>query len=152
MGSSSRDRDIADRIEGIRRDREHGASFLAREGLRILALAVEFMVSNEQSWFTLWSVGDGLARARPPMAAIKNVAQRFIAEMERRGSEWDPHLIEVELLSEMEDASIKAAQNASEFVQQGGQSSYVQLQLCGIAVFRICHGSWQDIQRAGYTV
>lgn len=121
MEPYSQYREIIRGIENVRNDREHGASFLARESLRVLALAAELSISDEQSLVTLRSVGGELARTRPPMAAIKNMAQRFIVEMERRGPKWDPHLIEGDLLGDMELASTKAARNASKLVYQGAR-------------------------------
>ncbi len=121
MEPYSQYREIIRGIENVRNDREHGASFLARESLRVLALAAELSISDEQSSFALKNVASQLARARPPMAAIKTMARRFVAEIERREPDYDSQLIKRDLLREMESASMKAARNAAEVVQQGAR-------------------------------
>ena len=109
MGATNFDHEITRRIEDICNDRVHGATFLAGEALRALALAAEALPSGEEYIPALKEMGQCLAHARPAMASIKNMVGRFIREMESGGEGFDPHALERELLDEIEEASRKAA-------------------------------------------
>ena len=111
--------EVARGIDEIRNDREHGATFLGGEALRVLALAAEALPTAREYMLALPAlkvVGRELTQARPAMAAIKNMVGRFVAEMESSGEELDPHALERQLLGEMEAASREAAMRAAELV------------------------------------
>ena len=95
MATSSVSEEIARRIENIRSDRVHGASFLAREAIGVLVL--DAVSAREERIHSLEEVGRRLAQAKPAMASIKNMVGRFIREMEVRGMGSDPRTLEREL-------------------------------------------------------
>ena len=49
MGTADDAREVARRIEEIRNDQLHGASYLARQGVRTLALAAGVQSSDENT-------------------------------------------------------------------------------------------------------
>ena len=109
--------EIARRIEDIRGDRVHGASFLAKEALDVLVLAA--VSARGEHSRSLEEVARGLAQAKPAMASIKNMVARFIREMEVRGLGCDPRALERELVAEMQWASREAARRAAEHLPDG---------------------------------
>ena len=116
--------DIEGRIEEIRDDRAHGATFLAKVALRTLALAVASQPpggSPGGSTEELRAIGARLTHAKPAMAAIKNMVARFLEELERMREGFDPLATERNLLDEMETASQKAARAASPLIPDGGR-------------------------------
>jgi len=124
MGTTSLTHEVARLIEDICNDRVHGATFLAREALRALALAAEALPQRKGQVprsAALQEVDQRLANARPAMASIKNVVARFLREMESREEGFDPHTLERELLEEMEAASREAARKAADLVDEGAR-------------------------------
>ena len=116
MGAATFGADVARRLEAIRNDREHGATFLAGEALGVLKLAAEESPSGSARVSTVRELAYLLVQARPAMAAIGNMVRRFIKEMKSKGDGFDPRELECELLVEMERASRQAAQRAAELV------------------------------------
>ena len=121
MGTASANREIARRIEEISNDPVHGATFLAGEAVCALALAAETMAPGEEYFPSLNDVGQRLARARPAMAAIGNMAQRFVRLAERTGKGFDVRVLEAKLLAQMEAASEEAACRAAEYLYDGAR-------------------------------
>ena len=119
MGTGSFTDEIAGRIEGIRHDRLHGATFLAGEAVRTLVLAAEALAPGEESIPTLKDVGRRLALTRPAMAAVKNMVARFTGGMGNQAEVWDPRALGCELLARMEADSKEAADKAAEIIHQG---------------------------------
>ena len=111
--------EIAEKIGGIRNDRTHGASFLAGEGVRVLALVAKALASGHERITCLTAVAQELADARPAMASIGNMARAFVERLENRGEGSDPDALQVELLAEMEAASHEAAGRAAELLYEG---------------------------------
>ena len=138
---------VARAIEDIRSDRLYGSSFLAKKAVSALALAALALALGEESRpssTTLKEVAQKLARARPAMAAIKNMVGRFIAEAEGSRITFDPHVVERELLQEMEAASVEVARRASELVYEGARvltCSYSS------AVIRTLRAAWESGKR-----
>ena len=60
------------------------------------------------------------------MAAIGNMAWRFIQEVERLGDNLDVYALEGDLLAEMEAASKEAAQKASVLISEGARGTKLQ--------------------------
>ena len=121
MGTADDAREVARRIEEIRNDQLHGASYLARQGVRTLALAAGVQSSDENTALFLKDVGRRLAESKPAMAAIGNMAWRFIQEVERLGDNLYVYALEGDLLAEMEAASKEAAQKASVLISEGAR-------------------------------
>lgn len=99
--------DIAQRIEQVRTDREHGSRWLVRETLQILRDVTHTQSpSNEQD---IYSVGRSLAQARPSMAALGNAVGRVLTAQGGR----DAMVYEAEhLLQEYDTATARIAEYA----------------------------------------
>lgn len=102
------------RIQAIRTDRIHGASFLARESLKTLALAVEAGADTE----ALREIATELANARPAMAAVKNMVRRFVWDMEGR-THLELEQLCQDLIEHLDAASSQAAIRAASLIAQG---------------------------------
>jgi len=68
--------DDAQIVRDIREDREHGASWLAREAARQMALAAAGEGDAEERLSRVRALGQALAQARPSMATIANTVAR----------------------------------------------------------------------------
>ena len=121
MGTAFSDREVAERIDEIRNDQVHGATYLAREAVRVLARAAEARASDGGYIPDLDEVSRRLGRAKPAMGAIGNVARRFVEELGRSGEGCDPHTLVGQLLDRMEEASSEAARRAAGFVFEGAR-------------------------------
>ena len=67
------------RIDEIKADRVHGASYLSRKALEVLKLVIEKgPVTKEDFLERLKNVGDRLTKARPSMAPIANLAAHLV--------------------------------------------------------------------------
>ena len=109
------------RIALILADREHGAAFLAREAVRTMALAAQALYTGEEHLPALENVGRRLAQARPTMAAIKNMVERFIWHLQV--GEYPEGILGLEhmLLGQMEAASQWVVTQAAELVHQNSR-------------------------------
>ncbi len=105
--------EVRGRIQAIKEDRIHGASFLARESLKTLALAIEANVDAG----ALREIVTELANARPAMAAVKNMARRFMDDMDRTHLELEQ--LCQDLIDHLDTASSQAAIRAASFITQG---------------------------------
>jgi ribose 1,5-bisphosphate isomerase len=123
--------EIADKIEAIRVDRVHGASWLSREALAVLKLAAETSqaTSSDDFWAEIRDVAQKLMAARPAMAPIASAVSRFVAELRARSKE-DKDLNSLrgfarsrcdELIAESEQAALKVAQIAAQMIAEGEQ-------------------------------
>ena len=74
--------EIADKIEAVRLDRVHGASWLSREALAVLKLAAETSqaTSSDDFWAEIRDVAQKLMAARPAMASITSAVSRFVSD------------------------------------------------------------------------
>ncbi len=121
--------EIADKIEAIRVDRVHGASWLSREALAVLKLAAERSqaTTSDDFWAEIRDVARKLMAARPAMAPITNAVSRFVADFWAKFKE-DRHLDSLrgfarsrcdELIAESEQAALKVAQIAAQLIAEG---------------------------------
>ena len=113
--------EIASRIEVVCKDPLHGATFLAQEALRVMALAAEVLPSGEEKIDALKQLGRQMSCARPAMASVKNMVGRFIEAMESGGGGVDPHALEQELRGQMETAAKECAGRAADLVYEGAR-------------------------------
>ena len=119
MGASALPPKIARRIDGIRDDRVHGATHLAREAVSTLVMAAQVLPPGRGFHPGLREVSMLLADARPAMASIKNMVARFIQGMESSEESQDPLVLERRLLEEMEAASVETARRVAGLVFDG---------------------------------
>ena len=121
--------EIADKIDAIRLDRIHGASWLSREALAVLKLAAETSQATSRDDFLaeMRDAAQKLMAARPAMAPITNAVSRFVAELRARSKE-DRDLDSLrgfarsrcdELIAESEQAALKVAQIAAQMIADG---------------------------------
>ncbi len=121
--------EIADKIEAIRVDRVHGASWLSREALAVLKLAAETSqaTSSDDFWAEIRDVAQKLMAARPAMASITNAVSRFVSDFWAKSKE-DKDLDSLtsfarsrcdELIAESEQAALKVAQIAAQMIADG---------------------------------
>ncbi|MFQ5860795.1 MAG: hypothetical protein ACE5IG_04495 [Dehalococcoidia bacterium] len=82
--------EVTRRLEALRTDREHGATFLAREAVHILALAAGGFAQPQGLQEELRQVAEALYQARPTMAAVKNVVRRFLWGLETQRDRASP--------------------------------------------------------------
>jgi len=113
--------DVDKHIALILEDREHGAAFLAREAVRTMSLAAQALPSGDQHLRALGDVGRRLAEARPTMAAIKNMVERFIQQLRAGDYIGDIPGLEHRLLGQMEAASQRVVARAGELVRQNSR-------------------------------
>jgi translation initiation factor eIF-2B subunit delta len=74
--------EVVRRIEEIRVDRVHGASYLSRQALEVLKLIIEKGSGSKDDFLKeLKNVGDKLIRARPSMAPIANIVAYVLYEV-----------------------------------------------------------------------
>jgi ribose 1,5-bisphosphate isomerase len=123
--------EVADRIDTIRVDRTHGASWLSREALAVLKLAAERSqaASSDDFGAEIRDVAEKLMATRPAMASIANAVSRFVSELRAKSKE-DKDLDSLrdfarsrcdELIAESEQAALKVAQIAAEMIADGEQ-------------------------------
>jgi eIF-2B alpha/beta/delta-like uncharacterized protein len=74
---------IARLTDEIRNDRTHGASQLARQAMAVLKVAAEHSQADSAEHFLkeLKGVGEGLMKARPAMAPIFNIVNRYLGAL-----------------------------------------------------------------------
>jgi ribose 1,5-bisphosphate isomerase len=123
--------EIADKIDAIRLDRVHGASWLSREALAVLKLAAETSqaTSSDDFWAEMRDVAEKLMAARPAMASITNAVSRFVSELLARSKEGkDLDSLRGfarsrcdELIAESEQAALQVAQIAAQMIADGEQ-------------------------------
>ena len=90
MGPTPLTREVIKRIGEISKDRVHGASFLGAEAVRALAMAARAHPAGHGRTEAVVEAGRGLSRARPAIAAIRNMARRFTQRAEAMGGRFDP--------------------------------------------------------------
>jgi len=121
--------EIADKIDAIRLDRIHGASWLSREALAVLKLAAERSqaTSSDDLLAEMRDAARKLMAARPAMAPITNAVSRFVADFWAKSKE-DRDFDSLkgfarsrcdELIAESEQAALKVAQIAAQMIAEG---------------------------------
>ena len=74
--------EVARRIDEIKADRVHGASYLSRQALEVLKLVIEKDSGTKEDFLErLKKVGDRLIKARPSMAPIANITAYLVYEV-----------------------------------------------------------------------
>lgn len=123
------DAEVAKRIGGIQNDTWHGASWLSREALSVMKLAVEKSEAASTRCFIaeLEMAGRSMAEARPSMAPLRNLISHLVSEV-REKSEVERNLDSLRtfalsladtLILESVEATAKVAQIASETIHNG---------------------------------
>ena len=111
--------DVDGRIAAIQRDREHGATFLAMEALRVLGDAAKGCEPGTDWSDCLTGVARRLAAAKPAMAAVRNATDRLLGRLLALGPDQarcqSQKLVE-RLLDELQAAAEAAAVNAAQLV------------------------------------
>lgn len=121
--------EIIRQIEEIRQDKIHGASWLSRQAIGVLNLAVKKSEAKELSHFLeeLEVVGRKLIDTKPSMASITNCVSRFIYEVSQE-SEAEKDLgslknigssIGHKLIKDSEEASLKITKRGAELIEKG---------------------------------
>ncbi len=121
--------EVAKQIEEIRQDRIHGASWLSRQAIGVMNLAIEKSEAKNVADFLeeLKAVGRGLMEARPSMASITNCVSRFIYQVSQK-SEIKKDLSSLkklacskgkELIKDVEGTFFKASEQGAELIEKG---------------------------------
>ena len=121
--------EVAQRIEEIRRDRIHGASWLSRQAIGVMNLAVEKSEARNVANLLeeLKAVGRGLMEAKPSMASITNCVSHLIYQICQE-SEVERDLGSIkklarskgtELNENLEETFFKATEQGAEVVEKG---------------------------------
>jgi translation initiation factor 2B subunit (eIF-2B alpha/beta/delta family) len=93
-----------DGLADVAVDTEHGATELARRGLRALGAFVQKEYDNLQYDGLVRSVR-AFASARPVMGVFPNLAARLLMAIDREGGQFDFDTLITELMNAVEDAS-----------------------------------------------
>ncbi len=114
--------DVERRIAALQHDQAHGATFLAMEAARTLAVAA-VALSGEGDWARqVRSVARRLTAAKPAMAAVGNATGLLLAQVLELGPEaartQAPRLAE-RLILDMQAAAEQAASVAAALLQHG---------------------------------
>ena len=129
---------IDERIAEVERDREHGATFLTAEAVRVLGVAAEAYPPSDDWDSRLTEVAERLADAKPSMAGLRNAVYRLhgqVLELGAAEGKRAARTLAERLLAELRDAAETAASNAAAhlpdvvMVATGSYSS---------AVLRVC--------------
>jgi translation initiation factor 2B subunit (eIF-2B alpha/beta/delta family) len=120
---------VTQQIEEIRQDKIHGASWLSRQAIGVMNLAIEKSEAKNKADFLeeLKAVGKGLMEASPSMASITNCVSRFVYQVSRK-SEIKKDLGSLkklahskgnELIKDVEETFFKAAEQGAEVIGEG---------------------------------
>jgi len=121
--------EVAKQIQEIRQDRIHGASWLSRQAIGVMRLAVEKSEASNVADFLeeLKAVGRGLMEASPSMASITNCVSHLIYQVSQ-GSQAKKELDSIkklarskgnELIEDLEEAFFKATEQGAEAIEKG---------------------------------
>ena len=108
--------DIDSRVRGIRRDRQHGATFLTVHAIGVLSDAASTHPPNAEWEGYVGNVTAGLAAAKPAMAGLRNATARLTRRLVRLGSvegRRQAHRLAQNLLDEIRSSARAAAANAA---------------------------------------
>jgi translation initiation factor 2B subunit (eIF-2B alpha/beta/delta family) len=110
---------VGRRIAAIRRDREHGATFLAVEAVRVLG-EVALAGGPEPEWMArLLAVADELASAQPAMVAMRNAVSRLLRSLASLGPAEGPlraPILAARIVDELLESAGKAADAAARLI------------------------------------
>jgi len=121
--------EVAKQIKEIRQDRIHGASWLSRQAIGVMELAVEKSKARNVADFLqeLKAVARELMEAKPSMASVTNYVSRFIYEIcqESEAKKDSDSLKKLarsnlnDLLKDSEKAFLKVAEQGVEVIEKG---------------------------------
>lgn len=123
--------EIIRKIEEIRQDKIHGASWLSRQAIGVLNLLMKKSEAKDLSHFLeeLEAVGRELIETKPSMASITNCVSRFIYEVSQE-SEVKNDLNSLKkiacskgsrLIKDSEDAFLKTTERGAELIENGNR-------------------------------
>ena len=115
------DPDITRLIDEIRDDRTHGAGELAWQAARVLKAAAESSqaVTSEQFISELGEIGQELISARPPMAPIRNIADRLLVEISGGVTAGDMGLLREFTISRVDEIISESLQAQAQITSYG---------------------------------
>ena len=116
MGPTPISEQVARLIEAIGNDNVHGATFLARDAVKTIALAAREAATGSEFVATLHEVERLLIGAKPSMASIENTAGRFARMAERAGEGGNFDAMKDQVLDDMDRASELASGKAAEII------------------------------------
>ena len=148
--------EIAHRIDAIRLDRVHGASWLSREALAALKLAAERSqaTSSDDFWAQIRGVAQELMAARPAMASISNAVSRFVSDLSAKAEE-DKDLDSLrgfarsrcdELIKQSEQAALKVAGIAAKMIADGERLMTCSYSSTVCQALRVAEGEGKHFQ------
>ena len=120
--------EIISLINEIRNDKTHGASQLARQAVNVLKIAAECSKADSIERFLAEQkeAGERLMSARPAMAPLFNIVNRFLGAVSEKAGEADLDLIKRfaisradELVSDSLQAVAQIARSGSELITDG---------------------------------
>lgn len=145
---------VARRIEEIRADRLHGASYLSRKALEVLKLVIKKGSGTKDDFLGgLKNVGDRLTKVRPGMAPIANITARLVYEVFQVSKEKELHSLmdfayskteELERFSKL--ALEKAAACGAEIIEDSDRIITCSYSSTIKEVFRIAHRCKKNVQ------
>ena len=146
--------EVLRRIDEIRADRVHGASYLSRQALEVLKLAIEKgSVTKEDFLERLKNVGDRLIKVRPGMAPIANLAAHLVYKVFQvsKGKELDfLRDFAYSKTEELERSSKlgleKAAARGAEIIEDNDRIMTCSYSSTIKEVFRIAHGDEKRVR------
>jgi len=121
--------EIARHIEEIGQDKIHGASWLSRQALKVMGLAIETSEAKTAAQFIkeLKEVGSGLRDSKPSMASITNSVSRFVYEISMKSRVEEDlialknfaHLMGNEIIKNSEESFRKTTGHGAGLVGKG---------------------------------
>ena len=142
-------------IDGIRNDKTHGASQLARQAAEIMKLSAEHSQAVRTELFLqeLKEVGEKLMSARPAMAPIFNIVSRLLKIIAEKPTEIDLASIRNfaiakagEVIKESLQAITQIAQYGSELIDDGDRIMTHSYSSTVMAVLKEALGKHRNIE------
>lgn len=114
--------EITGQIDEIRQDKIHGASWLSRQALKVINLAVERSEATEPARLMgeLKEVGKELGESKPSMASITNSVARFVYEVYRKSEVQEDMTLLKRLARSIGDELIRDSEEAFREVTEQG--------------------------------
>ena len=121
MGTVNISPEIISLIDEIKEDRTHGASQLARQGVKVLKVAAEHSQADSTKEFLsgLGEVGERLMSARPAMAPVFNIVSRFLGALSEVSADVDLDSIKRLALSKADELANDSLQAIAQIVKYG---------------------------------
>ena len=132
--------EIERRIAGIVKNRQHGATTLTMEGVRVLSYAARTLLPNEEWMPSLNRIASEVAAAKPSMAGLRNAVYRVLAQALELGPDDGRRMAGTlceELLAELSVAADLAASNTARLLPLGTTVATCSYSSAVIRVFKI---------------